>query len=151
MQHLNYWQRLKALKLMSLQRRRERYTIIHMWKILHKKCPNDVNIQFTDTLRYGQKAVVPSLSTSSSQRNQTIFDSSFAVMGPRLWNIIPTNLHLIEDPLRFKSLLTEFVTSIPDEPPVTGYCCQNGNSLLNWSAEKTATSLHGWSAVLMTR
>ena len=50
-----------------------------------------------------------------------------------------------------KSLLTEFVTSIPDEPPVTGYCCQNGNSLLNWSAEKTATSLHGWSAVLMTR
>ena len=150
-QHLNYWQRLKALKLMSLQRRRERYTIIHMWKILHKKCPNDVHVQFTETLRHGQKAVVPSLSTSSSQRNQTLFDSSFAVMGPRLWNIIPTNLHLIEDPLHFKSLLTEFVTSIPDEPPVTGYSCRNGNSLLSWSAEKTATSLHGWSAVLMTR
>ena len=34
-QHLNYWQRLKALDLMSLQRRRERYIIIHLWKILH--------------------------------------------------------------------------------------------------------------------
>ena len=30
LQHLDYWQRLKALKLMSLQRRRERYMLIHM-------------------------------------------------------------------------------------------------------------------------
>ena len=28
--HLNYWERLKALNLMSLQRRRERYIIIHI-------------------------------------------------------------------------------------------------------------------------
>ena len=102
--HLNYWQRLKALKLMSLQRWRERYTFIHMWKIPHKKCPNDVHVQFTETLWHGQKAVVP------SQRNQTLFDSPFAV-GPRLWNIEPTNLHLIEELLHFKSLFTEFVTS----------------------------------------
>ena len=37
--HLNYWERLKALNLMSLQRRRERYTIIHMWRLFHGKCP----------------------------------------------------------------------------------------------------------------
>ena len=68
-QHLNYWQRLKALDLMSLQRRRERYLIIHMWKVLHCKCPNDIGIQFSVTLRHGQKAVVPSIAKSSSQRN----------------------------------------------------------------------------------
>ena len=32
-QHLNYWERLRELKLYSLQRRRERYIIIHIWKI----------------------------------------------------------------------------------------------------------------------
>jgi hypothetical protein len=33
--HLNYWDRLRTLKLMSLQRRRERYIILQMWKVLH--------------------------------------------------------------------------------------------------------------------
>ena len=45
-QHLDYWQRLKALNLMSMQRRRERYIMIHMWKILHQRCPNDLGIHF---------------------------------------------------------------------------------------------------------
>ena len=77
-QHLNYWQRLKALNLMSLQRRRERYLIIHMWKVLHCKCPNDIGIQFSVTLK------------SSSQCNQALHDNSFEVTGPRLWNVIQT-------------------------------------------------------------
>ena len=84
-QHLNYWQRLKALDLMSLQRRRERYLIIHMWKVLHFKCPNDIGIQFSVTLRHGQKAVVPSIAKSSSQRNQALHDNSFAVTGKFLY------------------------------------------------------------------
>ena len=83
-QHLNYWQRLKALDLMSLQRRREGYLIIHMWKVLHYKCPNDIGIQFSVTLRHGQKAVVSSIAKSSSQHNQALHDNSFAVTGPRL-------------------------------------------------------------------
>ena len=68
-QHLDYWQRLKALDLMSLQRRRERYIIIHMWKILHYKCPNNINIQFCAPSRLGTKAVIPGISKSSSQCN----------------------------------------------------------------------------------
>ena len=46
LQHLDYWQRLKALKLMSLQRRRECYLLIHMWTILNGCSPN-VAILFT--------------------------------------------------------------------------------------------------------
>ena len=102
------WQRLKALDLMSLQRRRERYIIIHMWKILHYKCPNDINIQFCAPSRLGTKAVIPEISKSSSQRNQTRYDASFVVMGPRLWNIIPGNLHSIDSLLRFKTNLKAF-------------------------------------------
>ena len=70
----NYWQRLKALNLMSLQRRRERYipsSTCGLWKVLYGKCPNDVNIQFSVTLRHGQKAVIPTLNRSSSQRDHT--------------------------------------------------------------------------------
>ena len=68
--HLNYWERLKALNLMSLQRRRERYIIIHMWKLFHGKCPNDLQITFSGPSRQGYKAVVPSLGKSSSLHNQ---------------------------------------------------------------------------------
>ena len=32
LQQLHYWERLKTLTLMSLQRRREPYVIMHMWK-----------------------------------------------------------------------------------------------------------------------
>ena len=39
--HLHYWERLKKLKLMSLQRRRERYIIVLVWKILHQRVPNN--------------------------------------------------------------------------------------------------------------
>ena len=143
--------RLQALRLMSLQRRRERYLIMHMWKILHGKCPNDVDIQFTETLRHGHKAVVPSIAKSSSQRNQALCDNSFAVTGPRLWNVIPPHMHLIEDPLQFKAELTTFVNSFPDEPPVQGYSRRNGNSLLDWSGDKTVSTLSGGSNSSMAR
>ena len=38
--HLNYWEKLKALKLYSLERCRERYRIIYTWSILKKTVPN---------------------------------------------------------------------------------------------------------------
>ena len=40
LEHLNYWERLKALSLYSLQRRRERYLIIYVWKIVQGLAPN---------------------------------------------------------------------------------------------------------------
>ena len=39
---MDYWDRLKKLKMMSLQRRRERYCIIQVWKIINGHAPNDV-------------------------------------------------------------------------------------------------------------
>ncbi|KAL5270243.1 hypothetical protein ACHWQZ_G001096 [Mnemiopsis leidyi] len=150
-QHLDYWQRLRALNFMSLQRRRERYIIIHVWKILNGRCPNDVDIKFLESKRHGKKAVVPSLTKSSSKRNQTLYDNSFAVIGPRLWNTIPPNLHSIEDPEHFKSMLTDFVKSFPDEQPIPGYSGRNGNSLLDWNSTKAEPLLCGRSATLMTR
>ena len=132
-QHLDYWARLKSLKLMSLQRRRERYIILHMWKVLHGCVPNDLDIKFLNPSRLGIRAVVPNLSKSSSQRNQSLYDQSFAVMGPRLWNFLPGNLHALADLQQFKNALTDFLNTIPDTPPVSGYSGANTNSLLDWN------------------
>ena len=48
----------------------EKRRVIDMWKILHYKCPNDINIQFCAPSRLGTKAVIPGISKSSSQRNE---------------------------------------------------------------------------------
>ena len=130
---------------MSMQRRRERYRIIHMWKILHQRFPNDPGIHFSTPSRHGINATIPSLSKSSTQRQQSLYDGSFAVMGQRLWNTIPSDLHLIEDPLLLKAKLSAFLKPFPNNPPV-----QQKNSLLDWSMNKAATMLQGRSNYLMT-
>ncbi len=132
-QHLDYWDRLKALNLMSLQRRRERYIIIQMWKVLNHLTPNDLAIEFIlPRYRKGIQAKVPDLCRGSLKRNQSLYDSSFAVLGPRLWNSIPCNLTSIATFPKFKHQLTAFLLTIPDKPPVMGYSCVNGNSILEW-------------------
>ena len=43
-QGLSYWDRLKKVGMMSLQRRRERYVILHSLKIWQGAVPNDLDI-----------------------------------------------------------------------------------------------------------
>ena len=148
-QHLSYWDRLRKLGMMSLQRRRERYIIIQMWKILNQKAPNDINVQFNPPSRRGITAQVPLLNRSSSIRHQTRYDNSFAVLGPRLWNVLPPHLTLCTALSTFKNALTKFVRSFPDTPPVRGSCNVNGNSILDWN-KNNAEALRRRSADLMT-
>ena len=89
---MNFWERLRSLNLMSLQRRRERYMILQIFKILHDICPNYLNIQLVPPYRLGVKAIIPNINRAASQRHQTLYDKPFAVLGPRLWNTIPTEL-----------------------------------------------------------
>jgi hypothetical protein len=57
----NYWDRMKQLNLSSLQHRRDRHMIIHVWKILHGVCPNDINMVFKDNPTLGTKVAMPPL------------------------------------------------------------------------------------------
>ena len=148
LQSLNYWERLKSLKLMSLQRRRERYILLHMWKILHNICPNDLQVQFTAPSRLGIKAIVPSISRLARTRNQTLYEHSFAVLGPRLWNTLPKDLTEISSQQEFKEKLSSYVTLFPDLPPVKGYTSPNNNSLLVWHQNKAVALQSGWLATM---
>ena len=133
---MDYWERLSHLKLMSLQRRRERYVILMMWKTYHNVVPNSCNIKFVETTRNGTKAVVPSLSKSSSMRNQTLYDSSFAVRGPKLWNKVPSDVKAERTFDSFKTSLSKFLALIPDNPPVSGYTCSWSNSLVDYTPSR---------------
>ena len=56
--HLDYWARLKHLKLLSQERRMERYRIIYVWKILEGLTPN-CGIETTHSNRRGREVKIP--------------------------------------------------------------------------------------------
>ena len=133
MSDLSYWERLSALKLQSLQRRRERYILIHTWKTIMGYVPNDLNMQFVENRRYGIQAVVPALNKTASSKAKTCYDRSFHVKAAQLWNLLPAQTKVLESLDKFKISLSTFLRKFPDKPPVTGYSTANHNSLLHWS------------------
>ena len=76
---LDYWERLKKLKIMSLQRRRERYSIIQVWKILNGLSPNSTDMKFDNSDRLGVRAKLPSFNHKAQTSVSSAYDSSFGV------------------------------------------------------------------------
>ena len=70
---LNYWNRLKSLKLYSLERRRDRYMILYTFKILNGLVPNfsDANrggISSSFSLRRGLQCHIPAINKTASAK-----------------------------------------------------------------------------------
>ena len=139
---LTYWDRLKFLGLQSLQRRRERYAIIHVWKIINNLAPNDMKMKFHDDGRTGVRAKIPPMVRGAPTAAQTARDKSFTVRAAKLWNILPANITRTEKLESFKTQLGHFLAAFPDNPPVAGYTVANDNSLLSWSQEGTRWTAH---------
>ena len=133
---IDYWTRLKKLKLLSLQRRRERYTIIHVWKIVNDKAPNGIDMKFYTSERLGVRAIVPSFNNTAQRSVSTAYDNSFGVKAARLWNILPKDVNTQSTLDGFKIVLGAFIQRFPDMPPATGYTPPNSNSLLDWSTDR---------------
>ena len=131
---LDYWERLNKLKLMSLQRRRERYIIIHTWKILNGKAPNNIGMTFYTSPRLGVRASIPTFSHKAQKSMSSAYDDSFGVKAARFWNILPKGVNSVNSLDPFKLALGAFLAQFPDKPPVSGYTPPNSNSLLEWCA-----------------
>ena len=127
---MNYWQRLEKLSLLSLQRRRERFIIFYMWKVIYGKVKNDLHIQFRYSDRRGLVVVIPSIRNINS-RIQTLYDDSFAVLGGKLWNLLPAIFSLISCFSTFKVNVDKWLINFPDKPPIQGYPYVNNNSLIS--------------------
>ena len=130
--NLDYWDRLKKLNIMSLQRRRERYCIIHVWKIINDHAPNDINMQFKDHPRLGIRALIPPLNNKVQMSIRSDYDCSFGVRAAQLWNALPADITTLKSLESFKIGFGRFLEQYPDNPPVPGYTPANDNSLLSW-------------------
>ena len=128
--NLNYWERLEHLKLYSLERRRERYAIIYVLKILKMIVPNlqdnEYKIVTYLNARKGLLCKIPPLQVRSLGRYKTLKDQSFAVRGPKLFNCVPMELRDLSMSLDcFKANLDRFLSTIPDKPCLANYDGQN--------------------------
>ena len=132
MQEYNYHQRLRKLKLFSLQRRRERYCAIHMFKIAKGLVPNNLNLNFYTTRRGEIKCHAPKLNIHLTH-HCTVRHNYFTTTGPSLFNLLPANVKQAETLGAFKSQLDRFLWTVPDLPPSPGYKLLNKNSLLEWT------------------
>ena len=120
------------LNLYSLQRRRERFCIITIWKIANNLYPNQLNLEFYNTRRFGIKCRRKVYRTTRVHI-KTLQFNSFASIGPALFNCIPRRVKDKETLPTFKTALDKFLRTIPDEPPVSGYTTLNGNSIVEWA------------------
>ena len=86
MKDLSYWDRLIKLNLQSMQRRRERYSIIMIWKMAKGNAPNNIGVKFLNNARLGKKVEVPTSPTTTQVSVSTKYYNSFACRVARLWN-----------------------------------------------------------------
>ena len=145
MKDLNYWERLRSLKMYSQQRRFERYRILYTWKIMEGMVPN-CGLETYINVRKGRLCKVPAIKTKSRKSYQTIREDSFQVHGAKLFNCLPTEIRSISDVTidKFKSNLDAFLETIPDEPKLdnltpSGIClftAKPSNSLIDQSRNK---------------
>ena len=146
--NLTYWNQLKKFKLMSLQRRRERYIIIYTWKMLERIVPN-IGINCYTSNRRGRVCFIESNKRGSFQSLQ---HNSFRFAAPRLFNILPKTIRNTTscNVEKFKQTLNKFLCQIPDEPLITGYTkfrCTNTNSIIDmaeWKCIDESRGGHPW-------
>ena len=113
--------RLKSLGLYSLQRRREMYCIIYIWKIIEGLAPNlSKPITSTFSGRRGGSCVISHVNVG---RVGTLAYNSFRWRSIRLFNSLPVHLRLISSysVLRFKTQLDIFLGSVEDLPGLPGF------------------------------
>ena len=129
---MGYWERLAYLDLYSLQRRRERFKILAIWKIQNGLVPNHYNIVFRNSVRHGPTAERPIGKSSRKAVNTTVFNG-FTSSAIGLYNSIPATVKTMETFDGTKSALDRHLSRIPDQPPTKGYPRQNNNGILDWS------------------
>ena len=103
----------------SLERRRERYTIIYTWKILENKVKNVENEPITPKTnsesRNGRTCKIPQL-TSHQGTALTLQENTFKIRGPKLFNAMPKEIRNITgvNTDTFKKHLDKWLTKVPD-------------------------------------
>ena len=136
----DYWQRLKTLKMISTERRTERYKILYLWKVLHGLVPDiGIRVATEESSRLGLTLKVPAKS-GIRELVQTLKDQFITTHGPRLYNSLPKEVRPRNTSFEvFKARVDTFLVDVPDQPVLSGYQTNNpgkngwaSNSIVDW-------------------
>ena len=116
----DYWDRLIDLGLYSQERRRERYQIIFVWK-LSQGLAKGYSLNFNNDARRGRIAVEKNINWKSCAAVQKARQASFAVKGPKLFNLLPRAIRDIDSNKVevFKNKLDKYLSSVVDQPTIS--------------------------------
>ena len=121
MREFSYSKRLETLKLYSLQRRRDRYSIIYVWKIAEGLVPNlsdPITCSLSD--RRGRTYIVYHAGVG---RLGTLKYNSFSWRSITMFNRLPKCIRMLSSCSfnRFKSELDSYLRNIVDLPCQPGF------------------------------
>ena len=126
---VKYSERLKKLKIYSLERRQERYMILFLYKIVIGTYPNPgLDLSSIDRNTRNGIKVTPKLNLKAPDWVLTIRGASFFNKAPQLFNLLPLKLRqpkYINNPSqkyvkKFKRGVEKFLETIPDTPNTAG-------------------------------
>ena len=146
MEGLDYHQRLKELRMYSLERRRERYLIIYAWQMLEDLKENVLDLKSRKNARNGRKIWSPVIrwSTNGNKLKHSARTKLFNSTGKkmeRLFNAVPLKIRNIEEKNveTFKKYLDKWLRTIPDTPRIDDYggrVAADSNSIIAQAAKK---------------
>ena len=116
---VDYWERMKDLKLFSIERRFERFIILYMYRFVIGMF--DFRI-FEIYLERGMK-VRRKFKHRAPEAIKKLRQSSFFYRGPQLYNMLPESLRQFEEitspnqshVMAFKAKLDAFLATVPDQ------------------------------------
>ena len=107
--------------MMSLQRRRQRYLLIHTWKTYRELVPNSADMIFQTNPRLGVRAILPFYQYRAEAKRASQLHNSFGSRAARTWNNLPISVNSCETLGEFKTELGKFLNTFHDCPPTRGY------------------------------
>ena len=133
LKQLDYWEKLRHLRMYSQERRRERYQICFLWKLSQELVEGyDIKWQWSD--RRGRFAIPAPIVKTASSKVRKARERSLSVHGARLFNLLPMSLRNEDskDFDLFKNHLDIFLERVPDQPTISGLVrAASTNSLLD--------------------
>ena len=136
LEELDYWDRLQVLRLYSQERRRERYRIIFVWKVLQGYVEG-YPITSMKSPRRGRFVVVGKIHNKAPAAVRQAREASVSVHGARLFNLIPQHLRdtYTGSVDQFKMGLDTWLATVPDQPTIPGrQRAAKSNSLIDQAA-----------------
>ena len=132
----DYWERLKDLKIYSLERRRERFAMLYLYRFII----GIISIPAFEVYSERGIRIRRKLNPKAKVSIKSLRQSSFFYRGPQIYNLLPVELRAIEEIVTptqenvdcFKKKLDNYLGLIPDQPTIpTRQRAAETNSLLH--------------------